>query len=177
MSDKELSLKSQTTSETQPLKLEGNPFLTPSTHSLSQAERQESVKAGLVGAGVGMPMVVSLTALNGELGALKPVLFNPIAITDWQCTIVGNAIALFSCFLFGVTYRYIIRQDANPHLRSGAVGAFALVRGLAQLEAIWQTSSWLVWLTLLSESFVLFAGVQLVLNWAIAQGWVKSFQG
>jgi len=158
--------------------VEDNPFLPPpSAHSLSQAERQESIKAGLLGAVVGVPLVLGLTALNSELGILSPARFSPIAATNSQQVIVGSAIALFSCFLFGVTYRYIIRQDANPHLRSGAVGAFALVRGLAQLEAIWQTSSWPVWLTLLGESFALLIGVQLALDWAIAQGWVKSFQG
>jgi len=177
MSDKELRLKSQTVSEAQPLKLEGTAFRPPSVHSLSQAERQESVKAGLLGAVVGVPLILGLSALNGKLGVLNPDLFSPIAATNWQQVIVGSAIALFSCFLFGVTYRYIIRQDANPHLRSGAIGAFALVRGLAQLETIWQSSSWPVWLTLLSESFALLMGVQIALDWAIAQGWVKSFQG
>jgi len=38
-------------------------------------------------------------------------------------------------FLFGITYRYAVRSDpANPHLKSGAIGAFALTRTFAAVE-------------------------------------------
>ncbi|MEM9980362.1 MAG: hypothetical protein AAF808_22280, partial [Cyanobacteria bacterium P01_D01_bin.2] len=79
------------------------------------------------------------------------------------------------------TYRYIIRQDPNPHLRSGAVGAFALTRSLSQLETI-QISE----LTLAStvtlgiviiESFGLFLSVRLVLDLGLKQQWLKPFIG
>lgn len=40
-------------------------------------------------------------------------------------------------FLFGITYRYAVRSDpANPHLKSGAIGAFALTRTFAAVERL-----------------------------------------
>ncbi|WP_430015265.1 hypothetical protein ACQY1X_00560 [Microcystis protocystis FBCC-A270] len=42
--------------------------------------------------------------------------------------------AIISGFLFGVTYRYVVRNDDNPHLKDGTVAAFALVRGLVPLQ-------------------------------------------
>ena len=83
------------------------------------------------------------------------------------------------CFLFGVTYRYIIRQDPNPHLRSGAVGAFALTRSLSQLETI-QVSELTSAVTLgmvMIESFGLFLSVRLVLDLGLKQQWLKPFVG
>lgn len=92
-----------------------------------------------------------------------------------------GGITLLSGFLFGVTYRYIIRQDTNSHLKSGAVMAFGLVRGLAQVEMelnqgissldrvqLWQLS------LLVPENIGLFAGTVLLLDWAMGQGWIKA---
>lgn len=40
-----------------------------------------------------------------------------------------------SCFLFGPVWRYAVREDLeNPHLRSGVVGAFGIVRGLSEAQ-------------------------------------------
>ena len=53
-------------------------------------------------------------------------------------TVIGTFVkisgAIISGFLFGVTYRYVVRNDDNPHLKDGTVAAFALVRGLVPLQ-------------------------------------------
>ncbi|XGV95151.1 MAG: hypothetical protein ACAF41_20680 [Leptolyngbya sp. BL-A-14] len=140
------------------------------------AERIESVKAGLLGAGTG-GVVFGAIALVNEWW-LVPRL-TPLTLTipthTWTALISG-AIAALSGFLFGVTYRYIIRQDQNPHLRSGAVLAFGLVRALALVEGRLQESPALLPLLILGgESLILFAGVRLVLDQALAAKWIKPF--
>ena len=141
------------------------------------AERIESVKAGLVGA-------VATGLAFGTIALMHAYLLTP----QWQ-TLIGIPTQLtllnlsirfsfvaLSGFLFGVTYRYIIRQDRNPHLRSGSVLAFGLVRGLAQVDALLPTqpNAWLL-AVLVLENLVLFVVAQLVLDWVMAQGWIKSF--
>jgi hypothetical protein len=78
--------------------------------------------------------------------------------------------------LFGVTYRYIIRTDVNSHLKSGAVLAFGLVRGFAQVEVGLSLQGTLEALALLAtESIVMFAIARLLLDWSLQQGIVKPF--
>lgn len=131
-----------------------------------QAERLESLKAGLMGAGaLGL---VSLLAWGGLL-FLPPfvatLLFaSPEPLTRW----VHLAIATLSGFLFGVTYRYVVRQDQNPQLKTGAIMAFALVRGGAAVEPHlqWDAINW--WLAVpLVESGVGFAIAALLIEGAI----------
>ena len=92
------------------------------------------------------------------------------------------AIAGASGFLFGVTYRYVIRRDRNPHLNSGAVLAFGLVRGLAQVDTtlggvLDGTTSVLTLVVMVLESIVLFAVAGRMLDWAMARDWIKPFEG
>ncbi|MEM6256538.1 MAG: hypothetical protein AAF821_26830, partial [Cyanobacteria bacterium P01_D01_bin.156] len=94
-------------------------------------ERIESVKAGIIAALVGLAVGVVLVGLDSFLAG-SGALTQPWVLQAIRRIVVGTV----CCFLFGVTYRYIIRQDPNPHLRSGAVGAFALTRSLSQLETI-----------------------------------------
>lgn len=125
-------------------------------------ERLESLKAGAIAAGAGAVMALLIVWLDHPwTPQLQPVL--------------RVATAVVCAFLFGVTYRYIIRQDVNPHLRSGAVGAFALTRGLSQLEA--SDLSQLAPATLLpiGESFGLFLAIRLVLDWSLSQRWLRPF--
>lgn len=149
---------------------------TPIATEITWAERLESLKAGLLGALSAGLLFSALMLVNGwlslrlaQLGAL-PIGTNSLRL------LVSGVIAAFSGFLFGVTYRYIIRQDQNPHLKSGAVLAFGLVRGLAQVEGKLDTSIALVPLALLVvESLLLFMGVRLILDGALWGGWVKPF--
>jgi ammonia channel protein AmtB len=68
-------------------------------------------------------------------------------------SVVNVAIASISGFLFAVTYRYIVRDDQNPHLKSGAVSAFGLVRGLAQIQ---EPLDSIVNIMAIAESLILF---------------------
>ena len=96
--------------------------------------------------------------------------------------ILNVAVTTFCGFLFGVTYRYIMRQDVRSHLKSGAVGAFALVRGLSQLEGS-LTASWsglaIAPLDLLPlvESFGVFVMAQLILDQALQRRLVRPMGG
>jgi len=126
--------------------------------------RIASIKAGLIGAAA----VTAAASLGwGCATALTLTQLLPDSLIGW---LVNLAVALSCGFFFGVTYRYIVRQDDNLHLGSGAVGAFAFVRSLAQIEATWSdTFSPVLWLLLTGESFLWFAGARYALDWAISQ--------
>jgi hypothetical protein len=86
------------------------------------------------------------------------------------------AIACINGFLFGVTYRYIIRTDSNVQLKLGAVLAFSLVRALSQIEVgLILGGNIKLFLILIGKSLLLFAITSVVLEGAIAQGWIKRF--
>lgn len=141
------------------------------------AERLESVKAGLLGAVTG-GLVFGVAAL-AEAWLLTPrsgFLLSSFIRADNVDILISGAIAAFSGFLFGVTYRYIIRQDQNPHLRSGAVLAFGLVRGLALLEGhLHEPIAFQPLVILGLESLLLFASARLVLDRALGSRWLKPF--
>ena len=125
------------------------------------AERIESLKAGGLGA--------IATTIGFSLLALIPI--QPIALPLLE---VQEAIALVTGFLFGVTYRYIVRQDDNSHLREGAVLAFGLVRGLAQVESSLMAQPLLAG-TVVLESVVMMAIACVGLEVAMRRGWLKPF--
>lgn len=143
---------------------------------ITLAERLESLKAGLLGALAAGLMFGVLTLGHRWLSfRVAPLEALSIGTTGWLVLISG-AIAVISGFLFGVTYRYIIRQDQNPHLKDGAVLAFGLVRGLAIAEEhLHEPIALLPLVALEIESLVLFASVRLVLEKALAAGWLKPF--
>jgi len=141
------------------------------------AERLESVKAGLLGAVTGSLVFGAAMLTNRWL--LAPC-FKPLALlqmdVDTVAVLISGAIAALSGFLFGVAYRYIIRQDQNPHLKAGAVLAFGLVRGLAIADGKFREPSALLPLLVLgTESMLLFAGARVLLDWALLSGWIKPF--
>jgi hypothetical protein len=90
------------------------------------SERLESVKAGSIAAlsASGLDSLVTLAASRLPIG-----LFPLDRLAVAHVVITG-----FSGFLFGVTYRYVVRTDRNVHLGQGAILAFGLVRGLSILE-------------------------------------------
>ncbi|BFI24873.1 hypothetical protein MPTK2_1g15710 [Marchantia polymorpha subsp. ruderalis] len=86
-------------------------------------DRLESGKAAAVSAIAGTLSSLPFLLVSGDEFGIGPLLST------------GGVIA--SCALYGVTYRYIIRRDLdNIHLKSGAAVAFALVRGIAQVDAV-----------------------------------------
>jgi hypothetical protein len=140
------------------------------------AERIESLKAGLIGA-IAVGITFSVTILLDQALTVSSDLVLPAFPNHWA-DIWGwmrQAVAFGSGFLFGVTYRYIIRQGENPHLKSGAVMAFGLVRGLAQVESIGFRLSAQPWVAfvLLGESAIVFAVAAASINLAIAWHWIK----
>lgn len=137
-------------------------------------ERIESVKSGAIAASSLLSAFATLAIANYFLLTQKLKIM--ATFTDiWQLLLTTASTGI-SGFLFGVTYRYIIREDRNPHLKSGAVLAFGLVRGLAQLEVGFNSeNNWLPIAVQAVESILLFAVAGKVLDAAIARKWVKPF--
>ncbi|MGP1387385.1 MAG: hypothetical protein ACTS2F_27745 [Thainema sp.] len=161
------------------------------------AERFESLKAGLLGGAIALFIFISLLILHEEFAdsisttvaklittLQAPTSAEPIIIMLWprltRTVWISGAIAGFSGFLFGATYRYILRQDTNTHLKSGAVLAFGLTRGLAQADLSYQCSD--AWLSatvsaglFTLEGILLFAAIRVGLDWAFRSKWIRPF--
>jgi hypothetical protein len=142
----------------------------------NRIERLESIKAGICGAmaaGIGYSLV---TMGMGWLaiGGLFPDL--PTLNLDLNA-LVQLGIAATGGFLFGMTYRYIIRTDRNHHLKSGAVLAFGLVRGLAQVKV-----TGLEWAEIMLnglivvDSLLVFAIARYSLDYALSVRWILPFK-
>jgi hypothetical protein len=155
-----------------------------------QVERIESVKAGglsALAAGISycLMMTVDPFVLGGYSRFSFPSLLDAMrtggfANIEAMPTIVSLglelAISIISGFLFGVTYRYIIRTDRNDHLNAGAVLAFGLVRGLAQLDVDeFELSQ--IWMDglIVGKSILLFSIARYTLDYALAVGWILPF--
>ena len=142
----------------------------------SMTERIESLKAGTLSA-LSVTLVYIAIALGNDFLLLAQVdLLRDFEIGININLFVRVAMAFLSGFLFGVTYRYIIRDDDNPHLKSGAVLAFGLVRGLALIDRDehFADGFWLLGI-LVIESIIYFAIARFTLDWAISHNWLKPF--
>jgi len=140
------------------------------------AERIDSLKAAIIGAFCLLSTFVLFFVLNIFLLHEYLGLSSPKVIWDWNF-LVGVGIAGFSGFLFGVTYRYIIRDDNNPHLKSGGIVAFGLVRGLAQIDVGWNaTGQILPYIFIASESILGVAIAGLSVDLAIRNDWLKAMK-
>jgi hypothetical protein len=141
-------------------------------------ERIESVKAGLIGAGV-FTLAKSLFLVAQSLTAsFIPELHLNAEVIDgiWRIELgIEIAIGVVSGFLFGVTYRYVIRSDRNSHLKDGAVLAFGLVRGLALVEKNLVLSELFSLGGLVLQSIICFAIARLILDLAISRKLIKPF--
>ncbi|AFY83874.1 hypothetical protein [Oscillatoria acuminata] len=137
-------------------------------------ERIESIKAGAI-AGCSLAVAWGITSFGNQLW-LSPGVESWAIFPAWQRLWVSGGSAGVAGFLFGVTYRYIIRDDVNPHLKSGAVFAFGLVRVLAQIEVGLSHPSDIFPLGVMGiESILMFAIARVLLDAAIARHWVKPF--
>ncbi|MEO0013545.1 MAG: hypothetical protein RLZZ535_1934 [Cyanobacteriota bacterium] len=137
-------------------------------------ERIESVKAGLIGAVAFTLAALVLLVVQGLVSDLILKLNTNFGVISW-ISAIELAIGAVSGFLFGVTYRYIIRSDRNSHLQDGAVLAFGLVRGLALVEKNLVLSELLSLAGLVLQSIVCFALARLILDLAIARKLIKPF--
>jgi hypothetical protein len=146
------------------------------------AERQESLKAGLVASGaVTLPVLLTilLSALGFDLERLVPL---PSFTID---TLVSSRFAVLlpelisigsifiSTFLFGVTYRYAAASSRNFQLKAGIVAAFGLVRGLALTEKAIATTPIAYCLIQVAASLGTFALAGLFLDWTIGLGKIR----
>ncbi|MGF1515015.1 MAG: hypothetical protein ACFB5Z_15145 [Elainellaceae cyanobacterium] len=154
-----------------------------SSYLFTAQERLESLKTGALSAAIAASVTLSFKLLHAALlqhplvGAVRPDV-RPHAIAlllsaiPFLTAVISGAV---SGALFGITYRYIVRQDDNPQLAAGAVGAFGLVRGLALVEVgIGHQAGWALALTL-GESVGLFAIAQVVLKIALRRRWLRPF--
>lgn len=139
-------------------------------------DRIESLKAAVLAgtaAGVmagGILLAHRVPSLGWE-SALTTIASGLSGSTFW----VSAAIAGLSGALFGITYRYAVRQDPNPQLKAGVVLAFSLVRGLALVNVAAAVSlrGW-PFAVAIAESLLLFATAAAALEIAQRQGWVKT---
>ena len=135
-------------------------------------ERIESVKAGIVGGGAFT--VAELIVIVARSFIVPVLTSNPSEMAIDYSWLVQLAVGAISGFLFGITYRYIVRGDRNSHLNDGAVLAFGLVRGLALIENLTLSELSSVLFPMVS-SIVCFAIARLVLDLAIARKFIKPF--
>ncbi len=144
---------------------------------MTLVERVESVKAGVFSA---LSVAIAFTVLAVVNRFIVAIGFEPLAGLQISLTsgLLSGAMAIIAGSLFGITYRYIIRQDQNSHLKSGAVLAFGLVRGLAQIDVgIASRGVLLPFVVLAIESVLLFAIARIILDWTMTQGWLRPFRG
>ncbi|MFM2311930.1 MAG: hypothetical protein RLZZ04_1206 [Cyanobacteriota bacterium] len=146
-------------------------------------ERIESVKAGIFGAATFAVAELVFLLAQGLVLELLPELNHNAALFFGDLGEIELALELgitlgigaVSGFLFGVTYRYIIRSDRNSHLNDGAVLAFGLVRGLALGEKDIVVSELLSLGSFVLQSIFCFAIARLILDLAIARKLIKPF--
>jgi hypothetical protein len=139
-------------------------------------ERIESIKAGSLG-GIATGVSYSLMSLGDRIVLheySRSSVRLGLEVSFAQCRL--GLISIVCGFLFGVTYRYIIRTDRNNHLNSGAVLAFGLVRGLSQVnvDKFDLSQIWIDGL-IIGKSVVMFAIARYVLDRALAASWVLPF--
>ncbi len=140
-------------------------------------ERIESIKAGVVAS---LAVAIAFTGASLINRLILATRFEPLAglpSGDGISFLLSGAIAVIAGVLFGITYRYVVRQDQNSHLKSGAVLAFGLVRGLAQIDVGVMTQGVLLpFVVLALESILLFAVARMVLDRTMSNGWVRPFK-
>ena len=90
-----------------------------SSNKFDMMQRLESVKCAVVG------------AVTGSLAAAPVALIHyASSLPQWEFT---TDMAAIQGALFAIVYRYAIREDDNPQLNQGVVGAFVLTRTLANV--------------------------------------------
>ncbi len=145
---------------------------------MTLVERIESIKAGMVAS---LSVAIAFTGVSLINRLILATRFEPLAGLQASANGIGfllsGTIAVTAGVLFGITYRYAIRQDQNSHLKSGVVLAFGLVRGLAQIDVGVMTQGVLLpFVVLALESILLFAVARVVLDRTMSNGWVRPFE-
>ncbi|MFH7243265.1 MAG: hypothetical protein ACHWZW_10495 [Spirulina sp.] len=136
-----------------------------------QAAGLTGLIAGVVGAKL---LLLHRAAALGWMAAAASTLDGLAGATFW----ISVAIAALSGALFGITYRYAVRQDTSSYLRSGVIFAFSLVRGLA-LVNVGAAITMMGWpfLIAITESLLMFSVTAAVLELALRRGWIATVAG
>lgn len=136
-----------------------------------QAAGLTGALAGVVGAGL---LLLHRAAALGWAAAAASTVDGLAGLTFW----ISVAIAALSGALFGITYRYAVRQDTNSYLRSGVIFAFSFVRGLA-LVNVGAAVTMMGWpfLIAITESLLMFSLAAAGLEVALRQGWIATVAG
>jgi hypothetical protein len=141
-------------------------------------QRLESAKAAVVG------------AVSGGLASVPVTLFvDGFNVAQWEFDVDTLSLA---CALFAVTYRYTVRDDANPMLRQGAIGAFALGRATAAVRVSdtcvpvplrCEPYGFYVDAAMLGQGLgavavgvVAFGAAGAAMDWALEKGWISTFR-
>ena len=131
------------------------------------AERIESAKAATAAAVSGALLSLPLTLAQSPGGVV---------------TLESAAGIFLSCAVFGVTYRYAVRDDlGNDQLKGGVVGAFGLARGLGSADVYLHGSvagelaSWAEAALLAGESVLVFAFAAAALEAGFARELIAPF--
>jgi len=146
-------------------------------------EKLESVKAAVLSAVAG-------SIAFGPVSLVLSESFYPADAwtSQWELAHDGLAVMLA---LFGLVYRYAVRQDPNPQLKQGVVGAFVITRAWSMLQADPACSpvplqcgpplGYFNWHMLMqgggaaAESILAFAAAAVALEVAFSKGWVGRF--
>jgi hypothetical protein len=162
------------------------PIAIASDH-LSIADRIESFKAGFLGAIASVFAFFAIALMHHFLQNFLTVHLTGQLISSFE---LGSPLILliklsmigFSGFLFAVTYRYIVRRDRSSHLKSGAILAFACIRGFATIERdlpaltlLPLTQMAFAIAILLLENILWLAIVQSILETSIQHQWIVAF--
>lgn len=100
-----------------------------SRNDFSFAQRIESTKAVVVGAVAGGVALTPFSAVHDIW--LDGGVHVQNGLAQWEFdTDMGSIEAA----LFAIVYRYCVREDDNPMLKQGVIGAFALVRILSKIQ-------------------------------------------
>ncbi|GBF94357.1 hypothetical protein Rsub_06979 [Raphidocelis subcapitata] len=99
-----------------------------SSAAFSDADRVDSGRAAAIAVAGGLAATLPFALAGGGAGGPSELL-----------ALAGTAAC---CALFGVTYRYAVREDSgNKHLRGGAVAAFALVRAAGGFDLLQRSTA------------------------------------
>lgn len=93
-------------------------------------QRIESLKCLVIGAIVGSFALAPFALIHDVflLGTLAPISTNGVA--QWE---FDNDMASLVTGLFAIVYRYCVREDENPQLNQGVIGAFVVTRTLSRI--------------------------------------------
>ncbi|MGK7944535.1 MAG: hypothetical protein AB4058_08690 [Microcystaceae cyanobacterium] len=133
---------------------------------MSDLERLESIKAGILGAIAFTFSYLLLEGLRVNLASNLSYIPN-----GW----IKVPISLITGALFTITYRYILQGTDNPHLKEGAVFAFGLVRGFVPVESTSDIlNHWGELSLILGENLLSFLLTRMIIDWAFERGWIKN---